>query len=53
MILRTYKEYAELTECERETIRQAFKRDYTGYKFRDLFKISRDAFRQLSRESRR
>lgn len=48
-----YRCYDELTEGERKLIRQAFKRDYLGQGFRERYQIDREAFRLLSRESRR
>lgn len=48
----SYRCYDELTEGEKKLIRSAFKRDYLGYGFRERFCIDREAFRQLSRESR-
>lgn len=47
-----YREYHELNEIDRAHIRQRFKLDYNGYGFRDLYMISRDAFRKLKEESR-
>lgn len=47
-----YREYHELNEIDRAHIRQRFKLDYNGYGFRDLYLISRDAFRKLKEESR-
>lgn len=47
-----YREYHELNEIDRAHIRQRFKMDYNGYGFRDLYLISRDAFRKLKEESR-
>ncbi|ECC3449548.1 TPA: hypothetical protein ACJ3CO_003700 [Salmonella enterica subsp. enterica serovar Virchow] len=47
-----YREYHELSEIDRAHIRQRFKLDYNGQGFRDLYMISRDAFRKLKEESR-
>lgn len=46
------RDYEELTEGERKMIRSDFKKNYLGAGLVEKWRLTREAFRQLSKESR-